>query len=216
MPKATRRLSTYVGVYWDSLYQASGRDYGDGRSLISTYASIGGANLSGGLWHSHSDDGDFDPVELDITLWHTIDNFKVTVRYTHLRYPNHFRDSELRWFLKWSNLIYGADLEFRNVYSVIENGHFQWVMLSRNFSVGKSWTITPYFEFGMNQAYDSSAHDGANHITARLTASYAFTDNFGAYLYGAYNEAIGRDSNASGDRRLRNFWHTGIGLEWTY
>lgn len=68
----------------------------------------------------------------------------------------------------------------------------------------------------MNQGYVADGHDGANHLAPQIGLSYALTESVTLHGHATYNWAIDRDANAAEDDALKDFFHAGLKIEWTF
>ena len=111
---------------------------------------------------------------------------------------------------------YDLVLALDSYYSVDTSGTFIELSCGGDYEIMESLTFSPALVFGMNQGYISDGHDGANHIAANLGPEYAFTESFAVSAHASYNFAIDREVLRPGDGTLGDFFHTGVGLSWTF
>ena len=101
-------------------------------------------------------------------------------------------------------------------YSFDADGSFWELALSRKMDISNSLKLELSGIFGVNQGYVPDGHDGANHLALRTGAEFAITESFAITAHATYSWALKKDSNLSGDDQLIDFFHGGIGIQWSF
>ena len=214
---AHESVTGHVHFGWDSHYFSEGRDSLDGDSLWATSAEFSWEHLAGGIWYGSSPDQSYDELQLTLGLSQVVGDFEFYGGYTYLDFPSDGEDDhELGVGLVWSGLpletAFTADL----YYSFEADGYFTEISLAREYGLSEQWSLEAAGIFGMNQGYVSDGHDGANHFALGLATEYALSESCSVLAHASYSWAIGRESARPGDELLEDFFHGGLGLQWSF
>jgi hypothetical protein len=216
-PHTHEDLEGHAHVGWDSSYFSEGRDGLDGDSLWSTSFELAWEHLSAGVWYGISPDQNYDELQLSLALSQSFGDVEVYLGYTHLRFPfEDGHDNEIGAGLSWSGLPWEIKLSTDFYYSVDAEGFFGELALSREVELTEQLSLGVDGIFGMNQGYVSDGHDGANHFALRVGFEYALTDSWTLAAHSVYSWALDRKDSAPGDDTLRDFFHGGLGLQWSF
>ena len=107
-------------------------------------------------------------------------------------------------------------LSLDSYYSFESTGTFAEVSASRDIPITDQLTLGFSSVLGVNQGYVADGHDGANHVALRLGLEYAITDNFAITAHTVYSWGIDRDQALPGDDQLIDFFHGGVGVQWSF
>lgn len=178
---------------------------------------MGWKNLSAGVWYGNSPDQSYDELQLSLTLTQSIGDFEFYGGYTHLRFPsNGSNDNELGAGFVWSGLPIDVELSVDVNYSFEADGYFAEITAGREFSVTDCLALNFSVPFGINQGFVDDGHDGASYIASRVGLEYALSDAVSITAHTTYSWALDRDGSLPGDEQLIDFFHGGIGLEWSF
>ena len=217
-PHAHETIEGHAHIGWESRYFSEGRDALDGDSIFATSFELGWKHFSGGIWYGYSPDQRYDELQASLAFTQCIgENFEYYLAYTHLQFPfEDAHDNELGVGFTISGLPCDIELSTDITYSFEEDGYFGEIAAGREFEISEPLTLNLSGIFGVNQGYVSDGHDGANHIALRLGMEYALNDCVSLVAHTAYSWALDTDSSAPGDEQLIDFFHGGIGLEWSF
>lgn len=210
-------LESHAHLGWESRYFSEGRDSLDGDSLFVGSLEMGWKHLAGGIWYGYSPDQRYDELQLGLALTQNIGDFEFYGGYTHLRFPfDGSHDNEIGAGVAWSGLPMDAELSADIYYSFDAEGFFAEIAASREFSITDDLALNFSVPFGINQGYVADGHDGANHIALRLGLEFALTDSISFTAHTSYSWALSRDAALPGDDQLIDFFHGGVGLQWSF
>ena len=216
-PHAHEALQGHVHFGWESHYFSEGRDSLDGDSLWTTSLELAWEHLSFGVWYGLSPDQTYDELQLSLGVTQEFGDLEISLGYTHLRFPfENGHDNEIGVGLSWSGMPWDIELASELYYSVDAEGAFGELGVSREFALADQLSLGIEGIFGMNQGYVADGHDGANHIALRVGLGYELTESLTLSAHGVYSWALDRDAAAPDDETLIDFFHGGIGLEWSF
>jgi len=201
----------------ESRYFSEGRDDLDGSSLLTTSAEFSWQNISAGVWYGDSPDEDYDELQLSIKVSKEFGNVEVYLTYVHLRTLfEGSHDNEIGVGFTVNALPF--DLAFSvDAYQSFEvNGSFWEASLLREFTYNEQLSFSLSSTLGVNHGYVDDGHDGLNYVAASLGAEYALSEGVSLTSHIAYSWAVDRDSTLEGDENLINFFHAGVGLQWSF
>ena len=210
-------LEGHLHSGWESRYFSEGRDSLDGDSLWSISLETGWRHLVTGVWYGVSPDQDYDEVQLSAGLAQVIGDYELYVAYTHLRFPfDDSHDNEIGAGVTWTGLPLDVAISADVYHSLDAAGEFWEFAVDREFKVSDGLSLEGVVLFGVNQGYVADGHDGANNLALRLGAEYSPMESFAVTAHLAYSWALDRDPNLPGDEALTDFFHGGIGLQWSF
>jgi hypothetical protein len=216
-PHAHEPLEGHAHLGWESRYFSEGRDSLDGDSLFVGSAEMGWKHLSGGVWYGYSPEQRYDELQLNLALKQSIGDFEFYGGYTYLWYPyDGSHGHEIGAGVAWSGLPMDVDLSADLYHSFDADGYFVVISAGREFSITDRLALNFSVPFGINQGYVADGHDGANNIALRVGLEFALTDSISITAHTTYSWASGRDAAFPGDDRLIDFFHGGVGLEWSF
>ncbi|NWK55209.1 hypothetical protein HW115_06280 [Verrucomicrobiaceae bacterium N1E253] len=216
-PHAHENLEVQVHTTWESRYFSEGRDALDGDSLWATGFDAGWNHLTAGVWYGVSPEQSYNELQLSLGMTQSFGDFSVSAGYTHLRFPSDGAyDNELGLGLGWSNLPLDLELALDVYYSFDAQGAFSEVVLIKPVELTDGCDLYLSGVFGMNHGYVSDGHDGANHLALRAEFDCSLSEDCSLVLHGSYSWALDEDSGAPGDELLRDFFHGGVGLRWSF
>ncbi len=211
------QVEAHAHFGWESRYFSEGRDALAGDSLAFGSVEMGWEHFSGGVWYGYSPDGDYDELQLTIAYTQNFGNWEFYGSYTYLRFPiDGGDDHELGLGLSWSGLPLAIELSADWYYSFEGDGSFAEVSALREFQVSEKLNLGLSATLGVNQGYVSDGHDGANHFALRLGAEYALSEMLSVTAHLSQSWGIGRDLFLSGDELLEDFFHGGVGLQFSF
>lgn len=207
----------HVHVGWESRYASEGRDALDGDSLWTASAEFSWEHLAGGIWYGSSPDQSYDELQLTLGLSQEVGDLEFYGGYTYLSFPFDGEDDhELGVGFVWSGLPCELAFSADAYYSFEAEGYFGEFSLSREFELSEQWSLEVAGVFGMNQGYVSDGHDGANHFALGLSSEYTLTESCSLLAHVSYSWAAGRESVRPGDELLVDFFHGGVGFQWSF
>lgn len=216
-PHAHESLEGHAHLGWESRYFSEGRDNLDGDSLFVGSLEAGWHHFSGGIWYGRSPDQRYDELQLALAVTESFGDFELYGSYTHLRFPfDDTHDNELGAGLAWSGLPLGVELAADLYHSFDAGGYFAEISASREFEITDRLSLNLTCPFGINQGYVADGHDGANHVALRLGLEYALNGSVSVIAHATQSWALDRNAASPGDATLTDFFHGGIGLQWTF
>lgn len=170
-----------------------------------------------GVWYGNSPDQSYDELQLSAALRQSFGAFDTYVGYTHYQFPfDSSHDHELGLGFACPELALDLELALDAYYSLEADGFFVEVAASREWQLTEAWETDLSMIFGINQGYVADGHDGANHMAASWGLSYALSESLKLAGHATYSLAIDRKAGAADDASLKDFFHAGIGLEWSF
>ena len=216
-PHGLDSLEGHAHFGWDSRYFSEGRDSLGGDSRFAGSYEMGWKQLTGGVWYGHSPDQRYDEMQLSLALTRNLGDVEFYGSYTHLRFPfDDLHDNEIGSGVAWSGLPLDVELSADVYASMDAEGWFAEISVARAFVITDEIELNLSAPFGINQGYVADGHDGSNHIALRLGLEFAPTDSFSVITHGTYSWALGRNTVLPGDDSLTNFFHWGVGLQWSF
>lgn len=202
----------------ESHYFSEGRDALNGDSLFTTSFELGWQHFSAGVWYGYSPDQRYDELQLSLAYtFHVTDKLEFYVSYTHFQFPREgSHDDEVGVGFAWSGLPCDIKLATDIYYSFDADGYFAEISAGKDFELNDHLTLNLSGIFGVNQGYVSDGHDGANHLAIQLGLECAVTESLAVTIHTTYSWALDTDSSAPGDAQLIDFFHSGIGLQWSF
>ena len=198
----------------ESRYSLEGRDSLDGDAISATSLVLGWGRFTGGLWYGWSPDQNYEESRLTLGLTEQVGDFEFYASYTHLKFPDS-DDNEVGVGGVWSGLPLQFDMAVDTYYTFDADGAFWELSLSRAVEVSERLTFTGAGMFGINDGYIPDGHSGANHLGLRFGSEYSLTESLTITGHATYSWALKRNSRLAGDEQLGDFFHGGLGLEWS-
>jgi len=208
-------MDIHIQTALESRYSLEGRDSLDGDAISATSLDLGWGGFTGGLWYGWSPDQNYEESRLTLGLAEQVGDFEFYAGYTHLKFPDS-HDNEVGVGGVWSGLPLQLEVAVDAYYSFDADGSFWELSLSRAVKVSENFTFTGTGMFGINDGYISDGHGGANHFGLRLGSEYSLSQSLTVTGHGTYSWALNRSSRLEGDEQLANFFHGGLGLEWSF
>lgn len=216
-PHAHDAVEGHAHLGWESRYFSEGRDALDGDSLLVGSFEMGWEHLAGGVWYGYSPDQRYDELQLTLAATQSIGDFEFYGGYTHLRFPfDDSHDDEVGAGVAWSGLPMDVELSADLYYSFDADGYFAEIAAGREFAITERLALNFSVPFGINQGYVADGHDGANNIALRSGLEFALSDAISVTAHTTYSWALGRDAAFPGDDQLIDFFHGGVGLQWSF
>jgi len=214
---AHEKLEGQISTIWDSRYFLEGRDMLDGDSLWESSVEFGWKHFAGGVWYGYSPETQYDEMQLSAAWTGCAGDFEFYAGYTHLQFfEDDARDNEIGAGLTWSGLPMEWVLGVDSYYSLNAEGMFCEASVTREFQITDRLCFSLSGAFGLNFGYVSDGHDGANHTALRLSVAYALADSLSLIAHAVSSWALDKDADAPGDAQLKDFVHSGIGLQWSF
>ena len=216
-PSQTDTIEGQAYLGWESRYFSEGRDDLDGDSLFISSFEFNWKNISAGVWYGNSPEQRYDELQLSLAISHSIGDFDFYGSYTHFRFPlENSNENELGVGAAWSGLPNEIELSIDAYYSFETDGFFAEVAASREFSITDKLALNFSVPIGINLGYVDDGHDGANNIAARVGWDYTLSESLTLTAHTTYSWALDRDNSLPGDEQLIDFFHGGIGLQWSF
>ncbi len=210
--------SVSVATGWESRYFSEGRDALDGDALWVSSIDYSWESFSAGVWYGSSPDVSYDELQLGVAWHHSFsDDLEGYVSYTHYELPSDDEDDdEIGFGFAYTGCPLDIEFALDAYHSFEAEGFFVEATASREWELTEKLSANTALIFGINQGYVADGHDGANHIAASVGLSYALTESLSISVHGTYSRGIDKDSAAPDDDLLKDFVHTGVGLEWSF
>lgn len=214
---ATPELSGSAMLAWDSRYAVEGRDVLDGDSILAHAVELQWQSLGFGLWYGDSPDQRYNELQLAVSCLHSFGPVDAYLGYTHLRFlDDSAHDHDLGAGLAWEEAPWDVKFALDAYYSTRNEGWFGELSASRGWALTESLTLDASVVLGMNQGYVADGHDGLNHLALWLGLNQRLSESLSLLLHGSCSWALDRKATAPDDALLRDFFHAGIGLEWSF
>jgi hypothetical protein len=210
-----KKMDIHIQTALESRYSLEGRDSLDGDAISATSLDLGWGRFTGGLWYGWSPDQNYEESRITLGLTEQVGDFEFYAGYTHLKFPDS-HDNEVGVGGVWSGLPLQVDMALDAYYSFDADGAFWELSLSRAVEVSERLTFTGSGMFGINDGYIPDGHSGANHLGLRLGSEYILTESLTITGHATYSWALERNSRLAGDKQLADFFHGGLGLEWSF
>lgn len=215
--EAHESVDVHIHSGWESRYFLEGRDSLNGDGLWATSIEMGRDHFSGGVWYGESPDQRYNELRLTLGWAEAVGDFEFYAVYTHLQFMSEYvHDNEFGVGGSWSGLPLDLVVAVDSYYSFDADGSFWQFALNRAFDLSEKLTVSGSGMYGVNQGYVADGHDGANHIAVRLGAEYALNSSLLITTHATYSWALEQNSNLPGDDSLMDFFHGGVGLQWSY
>lgn len=215
-PHAHDAVKAHAHLGWESKYFSEGRDTLDGDSLFTSSFELGWKHLTGGIWYGNSPDQAYDESQFSLALSQSIQDIEFYLGYTHLRFPfDDSRDNEIGAGISWSGLPIDIELAADTYYSLDADGYFVEISAAKEFSISNRLAFDLSGQLGINQGLVSDGHDGANHFALRLGLTYGISKSMSITAHSTYSWALNVDPTLPGDEQLIDFFHGGVGLQWS-
>jgi hypothetical protein len=202
---------------WESRYFSEGRDALDGNSLWTGTVELGYDHFSGGVWYGRSSNHKYDEWKYSLALTQESDAFEFYLGYTYLDFSkDHDSDSEWSAGISYAELPFALETSLDGSYSTDAEGtFFEWAT-GREFNLSETLQLSLSGILGWNEGYVSDGHDGLNFFALRTGAKVNLSEKFSIVAHGTQSLAVDRDPVLSGDELLKDFFHLGLGLEWSF
>lgn len=212
----SKEVEATIYAGWESRYFTEGRDSLDGDSLIVSQIGLDWERLSGEIWYGVSPDQSYDELQLTLAVVQAVGNFEFYAGYTHLQFPSdNSKDNEVSAGFACSNLPAGLEIAVDAYHSFEADGFFAELSAAREFAVTEEFAITCSCVYGLNNGYVADGHDGSNHIGLQLGFDYRILDSISIIAHVTQSWALERDLSFPGDETLVDFFHGGIGVQWS-
>lgn len=213
-------LSGHIHLGWESRYFTEGRDALDGDSLAIAFFELVYENLAFGTWYGISQEQDYDELQLSVAYANEINGVDYYFSYTHFEFFTVFsgseNDDELGLGFSYGDLPQGLELALDAYYSFEADGYFAELSLAHSTPLSSCCSFNNTAIFGMNQGYVAEGHDGANHFALRSELAYELSESWSLSVHGTYSWAIDRDDSAPDDALLKDFFHGGVDIGWSF
>ena len=214
---AHNTLDAHFHAGWESRYFSEGRDALNGKSLWNSSLEIGYDHLSGGVWYGRSSNHQYDEWQYNLALSQEMGGYSFYAGYTHLIFAKDVEsDDEWSTGISYEGLPFNLITSLDAYYSMDAKGTFYEWSNTREFNPQEDLDISFSGTFGWNENYITDGHDGLNYFSLRSGAKKVLFDNFSLAGHGVYSWPIGRDLNLVGDQGLKDFFHFGLGIEFSF
>lgn len=137
--------------------------------------------------------------------------------YTHLDFSKDDEsDGEWSVGIAYGELPYGLETSLDATYSKDTGGTFFEWSNARGFNPSEKLQLAISGVLGWNEGYVSDGHDGLNFFALRTGAKANLSEKLSLVAHGTQSLALGRDPNLLGDLQLKDFFHFGLGVEWSF
>ena len=214
---AHQTFEAHVHAGWESKYSSEGRDALDGKSLWISSLEMGYDHFSGGVWYGRSSNHSYDEWQYSFALTQEVEALEFYAGYTHLVFAmDNESDDEWSAGISYGELPWGVGTALDGVYSLDAEGFFFEWSSGKTYSLGEDLEVSFSGILGWNEGYIPDGHDGVNFFSLRTGGEHVFTENFSLTGHGAYSWGIDRDLSMAGDLQLKDFFHLGLGIEWSF
>lgn len=203
---------------WESRYFSEGRDALNGDGIWVNNIETSWKSFTAGVWYGDSPDQPYDELQIAIAWHHALSNdLEFYLSHTYLRLPKDGEhDHDLGVGFAYAGGPWGMEFALDVVFSARNEGAFSELSASREWELSEKLTTNAALVFGMNQGYVADGHDGANHLAISAGTAYALTESLSCLAHMTYSWGLDRDSSASEDEFLEDFFHVGMALEWSF
>lgn len=210
-------LTGHTHIGWESRYFSEGRDALEGSSIWTGSIELGYDHLSGGVWYGRSSNHRYDELQYSLNLSEETGHFSFYAGYTHLVFAKD-DDSDDEWSLgvAYDGLPYSLGTSLDGTYSMDAKGMFYEWSTYREFSLAEQSTGLISGILGMNDGYVSDGHNGANFYAFSFGLEREITEELLVFGHGMQSFAIDSNPAFAGDDQLKDFFHFGIGLQWSF
>ena len=214
---AHRSLEVHAHAGWESRYFSEGRDALDGKSLWAGSVELGYDHFSGGVWYGRSSNHQYDEWQYNLSLSQELASLHFYIGYTHLIFTKD-NESDDEWSLgiSYTNLPFGLETSLDAYYSMDAEGSFIEWSTGKEYNPLDGLTLSASAVLGWNENYVSDGHNGLNFFCLRTGAEKMLTESLSLVAHGAYSWAVDQDLSLTGDQQLKDFFHFGLGVEWTF
>ena len=201
---------------WESRYFSEGRDALDGESMWTGTLEIGYDHFSGGIWYGESSNNLYDEWQYSRPWPEQANGFEFYLGYTHLVFAKD-DDSDDEWSagLSYGELPMAWKRPWMQLIRKMRRNVFEW-STGKEFNPSETLQLSLSGIFGWNEGYVSDGHDGLNFFALGAGAERELTKSFSFVFHGTQSWAIDSNPSLSGDLQLKDFFHFGLGLEWTF
>ena len=205
-------LAVSFSSSWESRYYLED-------SILSNMLEMQWHSLSLGFWYGNSPEQRYDELHTTLLYHHEFSSgIEAYLGYNHVRFPHGdgHHDHEIHSGFSYAGLPYELEVALDAYHSFEADGFFS------ELSVGREWELTEELStsltaiFGVNQGYVADGHDGANHVALSWGLAYSLSESLSLVGHGTYNWGMDRKAGAPDDAALKDFFHAGIGLEWSF
>ena len=201
----------------ESRYFTEGRDALDGKSLWKGTMELGYDHISGGIWYGRSSNHKYDEWHYSLALTQESEGYEFYLGYTHLDFSKDDEsDGEWSVGIAYGELPYGLETSLDATYSKDTGGTFFEWSNARGFNPSEKLQLAISGVLGWNEGYVSDGHDGLNFFALRTGAKANLSEKLSLVAHGTQSLALGRDPNLLGDLQLKDFFHFGLGVEWSF
>lgn len=170
-----------------------------------------------GAWYVNSTEQTYDELHLSLAYTQQVGDLTWYAGVTHLRTPfNGEEDNELSLGVAYSGLPYEVEIAVDTYYSLNAEGSFTEFSIGKSHDLSEALTVSVNSVLGMNQGYVSDGHDGVNHLALGAGLDYAMTEELVLSTHVTWSNALRKESGRAGDEALKDFFHVGAGLGWTF
>ena len=202
---------------WESRYFSEGRDALDGNSLWTGTVELGYDHFSGGVWYGRSSNHKYDEWKYSLALTQESNGIEFYLGYTYLDFSkDHESDSEWSAGISYDELPFALETSLDGSYSTDAEGTFFEWSTAREFNLSETLQLSLSGILGWNEGYVSDGHDGLNFFAFRTGAKVNLSEKLSLVAHGNQSFAVDRDPTLSGDQLLKDFFHLGLGLEWSF
>ncbi len=210
-------MEVHIHSGWESRYSLEGRDTLNGDGLWATSVEVATGHLSGGIWYGESPDQRYSELRATLGWVEVVGDFEFYTAFTHLKFiSDQVHDNEIGVGGSWSGLPLDVVVAVDGYYSFDADGSFWQLALNRALQVSDKLTLEGSGTYGINTGYVADGHRGGNYVAARLGAEYAVTPALVLTAHGTYSWAVSQNESRPGDELLKDFFHCGVGLQWSY
>ena len=214
---AHRNLEFHTHAGWKSRYFSEWRDALDGKSLWAGSVELGYDHFSGGVWYGRASNHQYDEWQYNLSLSEELGAFDFYMGYTHLVFSKDKKsDDEWSVGVSYGSLPLGLSTSLDAYYSMDAEGSFVEWATEKEYNPLDELTLSVSAVLGWNENYVSDGHNGLNFFCLRTGAGRMFTESLSLVGHGAYSWAVNQDLSLPGDEQLKDFFHLGLGVEWTF
>ena len=143
--------------------------------------------------------------------------FEFYLAYTYLDFSkDHESDSEWSAGISYGELPFAMETSLDASYSMDAEGTFFEWSTGKAFNLNETLQLSLSGVLGWNEGYVSDGHDGLNFFALRTGAKANLSEKLSLVAHGTQSLALGRDPNLQGDQSLKDFFHIGLVVEWTF
>ena len=215
---STNQIDIRARILLESHYVTEGRDNLDSDSIQTTRLLASQGPFSLLVWNGWGYDSGYDELNIVPSLNYSAENLDVYLNYNRKEFfESGESDNEIGAGFAWNGLPYDLALALDWYHSFDAAGSFIELSAGVDGIYRNRLHLSGRAVLGINANYIPDGHDGANHVSLELDASYPLTGTLTAAGILRYNIAIDSDPvKFPGDALLDDLFWVGAGISFLF